>query len=192
MIVGDVLARRLGELGVRRIWGEALPGGSDASDDQRPVPAHMPVGEADLAVLLADADGRIGEVDGGGRLGAALLPGPILHLSSEPGGLAPLHTVGSPQELLDALVDPPGVLLPGTSALHLDLDLDAPVAEDLTASTARERETVLTLDPSMAGMRILTIVGLGVLVGLGRGFTLPGTAGLPVNNSGSGGSDPGG
>ena len=134
---------------------------------------------------MADADGRIGEVDGGGRLGAALLPGPILHLSSEPGGRAPLQTVGSPEELLDALVDPPGSLVPGTSALHLDLDLGAPVPEGLAASARPERETVLTLDPSMAGLRILTLVGVGVVRARGleglRSFSR--TAGSGVVNT---------
>ena len=58
MIAADALSRRLLELGVKRIWGEALPG-----SDDRQVPLHVAVREADLAVLLADADGRIGEVD---------------------------------------------------------------------------------------------------------------------------------
>lgn len=166
----DLLARRLSELGVRRVWGEAIPGavmsgaGAD-SDPPVPVPLHVPVREADLAVLLADADGRIGEVDGAGRLGAALLPGPILHLSSRPGGTAPLQDVGSAEEMLDALVDPPGLLVPGTLALHLDFDLTAEVADDLSATAQPERQPVLTLDPSMADLRILAVVGPGVVRG---------------------------
>ena len=158
MIAADALSRRLLELGVKRIWGEALPG-----SDDRQVPLHVAVREADLAVLLADADGRIGEVDGRARLGAALLPGPILHLSSKPGGTAPLQTVGSPEEMLDALVGPTGVLIPGTMALHLDFDLHAEVPEDLSAAAQPERQTVLTLDPSMAGLRFATVVGPGVV-----------------------------
>ena len=70
----------------------------------------MPVDDVDLAVLLADADGRLGHHDGSGRLGAALLDGPILHLSSQPGGRVPLQTVQSAEQLLEALVDPPGMI----------------------------------------------------------------------------------
>ena len=51
--VEDLLASRLRRLGVRRTYGSAL-GDLD----------HVPVDDPDLAVLLADADGRIGHVDG--------------------------------------------------------------------------------------------------------------------------------
>ncbi|MCP4434892.1 MAG: hypothetical protein GY812_05230 [Actinomycetia bacterium] len=165
MNVADLLARRLAELGVRRCWGERIPVGPDATDGFHgpALPAHVPVSSADLAVLLADADGRIGEVDGRARFGAALLPGPILHLSSEPGGMAPLQTVGSPEEMLDALVDPAGLVLPGTTALHLDLELSAEVPVDTSASAVADRQPVLTLDPSMAGMRFMVVAGTGVV-----------------------------
>ena len=69
--VASLLERRLRQLGVSRVYGAAL-GGLE----------HIPVEDPDIAVLLADADGRIGHWDGSGRLGAALLEGPILHLSS--------------------------------------------------------------------------------------------------------------
>lgn len=166
MILGDLLALRLAELGVRRIWGEPIPmtvGRVGHSDNGHALPEHVPVGEADLAVLLADADGRIGEVDGRGRLGAALLPDPVLHLSSRPGGMAAPRTVATPEELLDALVEPPGLLVPATSAVHLDVDLETPVADDLVASAEAQRQTVLTLDPSLGGLRIVVVVGPGVV-----------------------------
>ena len=165
MKAADVLARRLAELGVRRCWGEAIPTGAEATDgwDGPGLPEHVAVSSADLAVLLADADGRVGEVDGGARLGAALLPGPILHLSSKPGGMAPLQPVGSAEEMLDALVEPAGLTLPGTTALHLDFDLAAEVPASLTASEGAERQPVLTLDPSMEGLRLLVVVGPGVV-----------------------------
>ncbi|MCO5319434.1 MAG: hypothetical protein M9942_13475 [Microthrixaceae bacterium] len=158
MIVGDLLAKRLAELGVRTVFGESVVTSTD-----QPAVGHTPVGEADLAVLLADAAGRIGEVDGAGRLGAALLPDGVLHLSSRPGGTASPRTVSTPGELLDALVDPPGVLTPDTSAVHLDLDLSAPVDESVTASAERPRRPVYTLDPSLSGMRILAVVGPGLV-----------------------------
>lgn len=177
MILGDLLARRLAELGVRRIWGEPIPTSSTdampgdpgtSAQGEPPLPVHVPVPEADLAVLLADADGRIGEVDGQGRLGAALLPDPVLHLSSRPGGMAAPRTVASAEELLDALVEPPGLLIPGTSAVHLDVDLNTPVDADLAPTGQAERQTVLTLDPSLADLRIMVVVGPGVLRAGGR------------------------
>lgn len=150
--IEDLLVRRLRQLGVTRTYGLALTGLD-----------HVPIEDPDLAVLMADADGRIGHPDGRGRLGAATLAGPILHLSSCPGGRAPLQTIGSAEELVDALVDPPGLTVPGTLALHLDLDLTDPVPDVLVPSVPIERSPVLTLDPSLAGLRLIALVGPGVV-----------------------------
>ncbi|MDQ2679223.1 MAG: hypothetical protein M3Y51_10810 [Actinomycetota bacterium] len=150
--VAQLLEERLRALGVERVYGTELGGLT-----------HVPVDDADLAVLLADADGRIGHWDGSGRLGAALLDGPILHLSSQPGGTAPLHTVTTAQEMLDALVDPPGIALPGTIALHLDLDLGEPVDAGLQPTVAPERAPVITLDPAMSSLHIVVVAGPGVV-----------------------------
>ena len=149
--VADLLERRLRQLGVARVYGLPLSGLE-----------HVPVDSPDLAVLLADADGRLGHHDGSGRLGAALLDGPILHLSSAPGGVAPLQTITSAEELLNVLVDPPGLFIPGTLALHLDLDLDAP-AGSAAPTVEPERVPVMTLDPSMASLDIVLVVGPGVV-----------------------------
>jgi hypothetical protein len=150
--IADALEERLRSLGVQRVYGLPL-----ANLQQ------VPVNSPDLAVLLADADGRLGHHDGSGRLGAALLEGPILHLSSSPGGLAPLQRVSSAVELLDALVDPPGMLLPGTLALHLDLDLNELVPQGLAPTRQVERVPVLTFDPSLAALNMLVLVGPGVI-----------------------------
>ncbi|UDY37803.1 hypothetical protein [Dermatobacter hominis] len=150
--VEDLLAARLRQLGVRRTYGLAVRGLD-----------HVPVEDPDVAVLLADADGRLGHDDGSGRLGAATLAGPILHLSSAPGGTAPLQTVGSVEELVEALADPPGLAVPGTSALHLDLDLNEPIDDVPLPETGAERVPVLLLDPSLAGLRILVLAGPGVV-----------------------------
>jgi hypothetical protein len=150
--IADLLEERLRQLGVMRVYGAPLAGLQ-----------HVPVDDVDLAVLLADADGRLGHHDGSGRLGAALLDGPILHLSSEPGGRSPLMTVQSPEQLLDALADPPGMTLPGVLALHLDLDLDAPAPAALVAEPQVSRVPVMTLDPSMAQLRVVAVVGPGVV-----------------------------
>ncbi len=159
MRVADLLAERLVGLGVRRLFGDPLP----LRDDRSPVLHQVPLDEPELATLLADADGRIGEVDGRGRLGAALIPGGVLHLSSQPSGRAPVHTVGSVEELVDVLVDLGGVRIPDTSALHLDLDLGAPVPDGLQPSVSPERRPVLTLSPSMDGLSMVLVVGSGVV-----------------------------
>lgn len=150
--VSDLLEQRLRQLGVERVYGQSLGGLS-----------HVAVDDVDLAVLLADADGRIGHHDGSGRLGAARVEDAVLHLSSQPGGRVPLHSVHSPEELLEALADPPGVATPGVTALHLDLDLDAPVAADLVAGPRVDPQAVLTLDPSMATLNVVAVVGPGVV-----------------------------
>lgn len=149
--LAELLETRLRSLGVSRVYGSDL-GGLE----------HVAVDDPDLAVLLADADGRIGHWDGSGRLGAALLDGPILHLSSRPGGLAPLQRVTSAVELFDALADPPGMILPGTLALHLDLDLDQDVSPEV-AQREPVRRPVMKLDPSMASLRMVVVVGPGVV-----------------------------
>ncbi len=149
--VADLLEERLRQLGVMRVFGAPLGRFT-----------HIAVADVDLAVLLADADGRLGHHDGSGRLGAALLDGPILHLSSQPGGRAPLQTVRHPEQLLEALADPPGMMLPGVVALHLDLDLDAP-AGALVARPSPQRVPVMTLDPSMATLDVVAVVGPGVV-----------------------------
>ncbi|MFM7067902.1 MAG: hypothetical protein ACKOYM_00430, partial [Actinomycetes bacterium] len=123
--VADVLFGRLAELGVGRLY--VVPEGFDASSCASHGIHVVRVDDPDVAVLLADADGRIGHRDGRGRLGAALVSGPIVHLSSRPGGVAPLQTIGSPEDLVDALAVIQGVDVPGTNALHLDVDLEAPV-----------------------------------------------------------------
>ncbi len=150
--VADLLEQRLRQLGVERVYGQPL-GGLE----------HVPVDDVELAVLLADADGRLGHHDGSGRLGAALVEDVMLHLSSQPGGRVPLHSVRSAEEMIEALGDPPGVTTPGVTALHLDLDLGAPVPADLVAGPLVAPQPVLTLDPSMASLNVVAVVGPGVV-----------------------------
>lgn len=150
--IAQMLEQRLRQLGVMRVYGAPLAGLQ-----------HVPVDDVDLAVLLADADGRLGHHDGSGRLGAAHLEGQVLHLSSQPGGRVPLRTVRSAEELFDALADPPGMVVPAVSALHLDVDLDAAVPAGVEAAARAERRPVLTLDPSMASLDVVAVVGPGVV-----------------------------
>lgn len=166
------LAGALAALGVRRtvgldlgLTGEGLP--------------HIDVEDPDLAVLLADADGTVN-----GGLGAAVLAGQLLHLSSLPGGTAYPDTVGSAEELLDTLaaIDP---MMPATTALHLDLDLGQDVPSDLSVTGEPERQMAFQLSPSMQGARLAVVAGVGV-VRADATFALAGFAerlGVPVLNT---------
>lgn len=95
-------------------------------------------------------------------MGAAFIEGPILHLSSEPGGTSVLEHVTTPTDLFDLLADPPGLDLPGTLALQLDLDLSGPASPDDLVRGA-VRTPVITLDPAMSGLGIVLLVGIGVV-----------------------------
>ena len=55
------------------------------------------------------------------------------------------------------------MLLPGTLALHLDLDLNEVIPEGLAPTRQVERVPVLTLDPSLAALNMLVLVGPGVI-----------------------------
>jgi len=159
--VADVLYGRLAQLGVGRVFGPSDQ--VDAEACARHGLRAVPVDDPDLACLLADADGRLGHPDGRGRLGAAVVRGPVLHLSSAPGGTAPLQTVGSVEDLVDVLAVVPGLEVPATSAVHLDLDLGAPVDGPVHPTLDDDRVPVLTLDPSMAALRLVVVAGPGVV-----------------------------
>lgn len=120
-----------------------------------------------MAVLLADADGRLGHADGSGRLGAAFLEESILHLSSEPGGTAVVQHVTAVEHLLDLLAEPSGMEIPGTTALQLDLDLSQPVSGGLIdlspAHLSSTRPPLVTLDPAMSSLKIVLLIGPGVV-----------------------------
>src|SRR4249919_2691990 len=76
--VADLIARCLTALGATRVFGSAASGLSGL-----PGLPHVLVEEPALAVLLADAAGRIGRGPG-----VALLPGRVLRLGSQPGAAA--------------------------------------------------------------------------------------------------------
>jgi thiamine pyrophosphate-dependent acetolactate synthase large subunit-like protein len=109
-------------------------------------------------VLAADAEGRLGT-----GLGLAAVPGRILHLSSKPGGTAAPRTIRGADDLLDAVAGLDHLDLPATLALHLDLDLHEPVDEAAIAEPEPQPRVVMTLDPSLAGLRGLIVAGPGVV-----------------------------
>lgn len=143
---GDVIADALGELGVRRVYGRAL--------------GDLPVvdpGDPDVTFLLADTDGRLGT-----GWGAAFVEGQILHLSSQPGGTARPRTITGVDGLVAALVEAELDAVPRTLAFELDLDLDAPIDDDLDLSGRPDGGVLVTLSPSLADLAIVAIVGPGV------------------------------
>ena len=141
-----MIADALGELGVRRVYGRGL-GDLDVVD----------AGDADLALLLADTDGRLGT-----GWGAAFLDGQVLHLSSQPGGTAHPRTVTGVDGLVAALVEAELDAVPRTLAFELDLDLNAPVDDDLDLSGRPDGGVLVTLSPSLADLAIVAIVGPGL------------------------------
>lgn len=140
----------LAGVGVARTWGERLDG--------LPL-AHVDIArDPDLAVLLADADGRIGS-----GLGAAIVGGHILHLSSKPGGTASPRTVRDAGELVDAFAVLGDEHLPITVAIDLDLDLAEPT--EFAVPPASNDDVVLTLSPAFADANVVVVAGPGVARG---------------------------
>jgi len=156
--VVELLSRCLLAVGVRRAFraeGSELPTLSGIE--------VVEVGPPELAVLLADADGRLAAFPSP-RPGLALLPGRRLRLSSSPGE----QVLAEP--LLDA-EDLPGAIAGWTlDAVHaaleldLDLDLDAPAPPGLEPLALDTSATPLVrLSPSLAELSILLVVGPGVV-----------------------------
>lgn len=155
MNLRELLVTQLRSLGVTRVISASPLVESDAPAELRL--GHVLVDDDDLACLLADVDGRIN-----GGFGAALLAGGLLHLSSQPGGRSPVHSVATAEELLGALALVSRSGAPSTLALHLDLDLGEPVAGDLVPP-AVDRAVLLRLDESLGELSLAVVVGPGVV-----------------------------
>lgn len=151
--VGDLLGRCLQVVGARRVFGSSASGivGIEGL-------GHVRVDEPELAVTLADAQGRIGPGPG-----LALLPGRRLRLSASPG-----------TDVVPAVVDDPGLLAEavatwsvgavfGCAELVLDLDLDAPVPPGVTPVAVDDAGQLMTLSPTLAGFSTLVLAGPGVV-----------------------------
>lgn len=152
--VGDLLVECLRALGARRVFGDPLPAGIDAS-----ALGHVPVGEPTLARSLADADGRIG-------------PGPgvawdattaTIRLGSQPGIAIDPWVIDDPGRLPGAL----GTWTIGevfaASEYRLDVDLAAPVPDELESVLLDTPVSMYTLSPSLAELRTIVLAGPGVV-----------------------------
>ncbi|HEY5154128.1 MAG TPA: hypothetical protein VIJ47_05300 [Acidimicrobiales bacterium] len=160
--VGELLGRCLAGLGVRRVF-VASP--LTPIDPQIVAPstdvglALHPVGDAELALLLASADGRIGPGPG-----VAIIDGRRLVLTSAPGVPAEVIRVGDPAHLPGALAGWSLGTVHAAVEYDLDLDLDAPSPAGLEPMVLNDTsDDLLTLSPSLADFETLVLVGPGVV-----------------------------
>jgi len=134
-----------------------------------------------VASLLADAAGRLGPAPG-----AAWLPDQVLRISSRPGPTVEPVVVRDPGDVSSALlaaVDIAGDVLPGTTAIKFDFDMDAARPADGRRAGLASRHVEIPPVPSAA--RIAVLAGPGVVrAGAVDGLrTLAVRAGLPVLNT---------
>ena len=145
--VADLLGSCLAALGVRRVFGEPIPG-----------LAHVAVDDPHLARLLADADGRSGTAPG-----VAFLAGHTLRLSSRPGIITPAAPITEVERI-------PGLLATwGVGSVHaaaefaFEVDLDASAPADLEPLVFEHPPELYTLSPTLADLRIVVLAGPGVV-----------------------------
>jgi hypothetical protein len=151
--VAELVGRCLASLGATRVYGSAASGLSGV-----PGLPHVLVEDPGLAVLLADAAGRIGSGPG-----VALLPGRVVHLGSQPGGRAERVVIDDARSLPAALAAWALDAVFSTVDYELTLDLDAPVPDDLEPVQLEEELRPSTLAADMAGLDILLLAGPGVV-----------------------------
>ena len=138
---------------------------------------------AGVASLLADAAGRLGPAPG-----AAWLPDQVLRVSSRPGPPVEPVVVHDPDDVPRALLaalDIAGDVLPGTTAVQFDLDLDvkAGAATDRRGPSLSSRHVDVPRVPSAARMSVLAGPGVVRAGAVDALRALAERAGLPVVNT---------
>jgi thiamine pyrophosphate-dependent acetolactate synthase large subunit-like protein len=151
--VADLIGRCLIALDATRVFGSAASGLSGI-----PGLPHVLVEDASLAVLLADAAGRIGRGPG-----VALLPGRILRLSSQPGADAERVLIDDVAALPTALAAWDVGAVFAAAEYELAIDIDAPVPDGLGPVQFDAELQASTLAPEMADVRSLVLAGPGVV-----------------------------
>jgi thiamine pyrophosphate-dependent acetolactate synthase large subunit-like protein len=151
--VRELLARCLDDLGATRVFGTAQSGVSGLA----PL-VHVLVEEPALAVVLADASGRIGRGPG-----VAALPGQVLRLGSQPGAHAGRAVIDEVDDLPTALAAWNVGTAFNSVEYALDLDLDAPAPPDLRPVSFAGEVQASTLARDIAEVRSLIVVGPGVV-----------------------------
>jgi thiamine pyrophosphate-dependent acetolactate synthase large subunit-like protein len=151
--VRDLLARCLDDLGATRVFGSAESGVSGLAGL-----AHVLVEDPALAVVLADASGRISRGPG-----VAALPGQVLRLGSQPGAHAGRAVIDDVADLPTALAAW-NVGVPYNAVEYvLDLDLDAPAPPGSGPVSFAGEVQASTLARDIADVRSVIVVGPGVI-----------------------------
>lgn len=156
--VATLISQCLRAAGVTRAFrapGHALP--APAGIEVVDVP------EAGLAVLLADADGRLAGSPSA-RPGLALLEGRRIRLSSQPGEEVLAHPLTEVEQIPGAIAGWTVGQVHAALELEIDLDPSAPCPPEVTPlSFDSDDPRLTTLSPSLASMRIVIVVGPGVV-----------------------------
>jgi hypothetical protein len=149
----EVIGRCLAALGATRVFGSAASGISSI-----PGLPHVLVEDPRLAVVLADAAGRIGDGPG-----VALLPGRVLHLGSQPGAVAERVVIDDVESLPSALAAWDIETVFASVDYELALDLDAPAPDGVAPVRLQEELRASTLAADMAGLDTVVLAGPGVV-----------------------------
>jgi hypothetical protein len=153
---GDLLGRCLTGVGADRVFGSP-----DSGIRRLPGLRHVAVSEPSLAVLLADAAGRLGRGPG-----VALLPGQRLHLGSQPGAAPEVVVVDDVSALPAVIAGWSFGQVHAAVDIEVALDLDAPAPEGVEPLRFDEGAgEMLALSPSLASFRSLVLAGPGVVRG---------------------------
>jgi hypothetical protein len=120
------------------------------------------VASAELAVLLADADGRLSRAPNA-RPGLALLPGPRIRLGSQPGEICDPWELDEIDALPAAIAGWSFGQVHASVEIELLLDFDAPVRADLEPITFNPSDQLMRLSPSLAPFETFIVVGPGVV-----------------------------
>ncbi len=155
---GDLLAACLRATGATRAF--RAPGHSLPAPDGI---ALVDVPSAEIAVLLADADGRLATAPAL-HPGLALLPGRRVRIGDQPGEQVIPHEVDDVESLPAAVAG--WTLGEVHAAVELDIlvDLEEPAPVDVQALTLATTTDQLTrLSPSLAELRLVLLIGPGVV-----------------------------
>ena len=117
---------------------------------------------AELAALLADADGRLSRAPDV-RPGLALLPGPRIRLGSQPGEVCDPWELDEIDALPAAIAGWSFGQVHASVEIELLLDFDAPVRADLEPITFNPGDQLMRLSPSLAPFDTVIVVGPGVV-----------------------------
>lgn len=151
--VGDLLGRCLLAAGARRVFGS-----TESGIRRLPGLSHVQVSDPAMAVLLADADGRIGTGPG-----VALLPGRRLHLGSQPGLPGERFVLDEPSSIPSVIAAWSFGRVHASVDIDLALDLDAPAPALDPIRLDEAGGEVLTLSPSLAELHLMVLAGPGVV-----------------------------